>query len=444
MQTHTFDTVVIGSGTSAYFAITALNKAGRKVAVVDELPYGGTCALRGCQPKKYLVANAEAVAMAGQLSGIGLTEPPTTDWAALQKLKNEFLDGVPDGEVKEFNELGVATFFGSATLVGPDEVEVGGDRLKADHIVLATGAVPRASGIPGGAFAHDSEYFLNQAELPARIVFIGGGYISFEFAHVATRAGSTATILHRGERPLQGFDPDMVDVVVAAADVNLILNESAARIERNGAGYRVHGTSGGTYDADLVIEAIGRVPNLSVLDGGHGNVDHTPRGVTVNDTLQSVSNPRVYAIGDCADSGAMLAPVADEQGKVAARNILTGDPQPMDYSVVPSSVFTIPNLATVGLTEAQAKEQGIDFRVNTGSTAGWPSSKRIGEKHGGYKVLVNNADDTIVGAHLARHNASEVINIFALAIKFGITAADLGEFLWTYPTYTSDLKYMVR
>ena len=198
------------------------------------------------------------------------------------------------------------------------------------------------------------------------------------------------------------------------------------------------------YETDLIIEATGRIPNLSILDGSHGNVEHTPRGVTVNAHLQSVSNPRVYAIGDCAASGAMLAPVADEEGKVAAHNILGTTPRPVDYSVVPSAVFTIPTLATVGLTESEASQQGLDFRVKTGSSSGWPSSKRIGEKHAGYKILISNTDDTIIGAHLARHNASEVINIFALAIKYGIKATDLAEFLWAYPTYTSDLKSMVR
>ena len=125
MQKQEFDTVVVGSGTAAYFCITALNKAGQQVAVVDERPYGGTCALRGCQPKKYLVANAEAVAMASELEGIGLTEAPKNDWPALQKLKNDFLNGIPEGEVDEFKAAGIATFAGKAQLVGPNEVAVG-------------------------------------------------------------------------------------------------------------------------------------------------------------------------------------------------------------------------------------------------------------------------------------------------------------------------------
>ncbi|MCH6256543.1 NAD(P)/FAD-dependent oxidoreductase [Puniceicoccaceae bacterium K14] len=442
-----FDTIVIGSGTSAYYCIDALNKAGQKVAVIDARPYGGTCALRGCQPKKYLVANAEAVSMARDLHSKGISEVPRTDWTALQALKNEFLDGKSEGEVKDYKEAGVATFFGTAKLIGPDEVQVGDERLKAKHIVLATGATPRRSKFPGSEYTEDSEYFLNQPELAKRIIFIGGGYISFEFAHVAAQAGSQVRILHRSASPLKTFEPEMVDIVLESSEamgIETELNDEPVKIEKNGSAFRLHTKQGKCFDADLIIEATGRTPNLSALEGNQGNVEHTSRGITVNAFLQSVSNPNVYAIGDCAASGTMLATIADEEGKTAGCNILADTPQPIDYSVVPSAAFTIPALASVGLSESQAQEQGLDVRINSGTTTGWPSSKRIGEKHAGYKVIINNKDNTIVGAHLARHNAAEVINIFGLAIKFGIRANELAEFLWAYPTYTSDLKYMVK
>lgn len=447
MATQSFDTIVIGSGTSAYYCINALKEAGQKIAVVDERPYGGTCALRGCQPKKYLVANAEARAMAGHLENTGLTAAPQTDWPALQALKNEFLDGISEGEVEDFEKAGIANFFGKATLSGLNSVDVNGERLEAKHIVLATGATPRKSDIPGAENARDSEHFLNLPALPKRILFVGGGYISFEFAHVANQAGAEVTILHRSERPLKTFDPDNVDTLLEASKasgINIVLNESPTQIEAIGESYRVSGETGAQYEADLVIEASGRLPNLSVLAGDHGKVKHSSRGVEVNEFLQSVSNPNVYAIGDCADSSFQLATVADEEGKVAGANIVSGNHRTPDLDVVPTAVFTIPNLAAVGLTEAQAIEQGIPYRVNKGSTTGWPSSKRIGEKHSAYKVLINTDDNTIVGAHLARHNASEVINLFALAIKHGIKAAQLAEFPWAYPTYSSDLKYMVK
>lgn len=442
-----FDVIIIGSGTSAYYCASGLLSAGKKVAIVDERPFGGTCALRGCQPKKYLVANAEAVAGARHLKGKGIDGEVTTNWAALQDLKNEFLNGKPEAEEKEWLEKGVATFRSRAVLQGERKVTLtDGTELTAEVIVLATGSTSRRTDIPGKELIQTSDEFLELAELPKRVLFIGGGYISFEFAHVAAHAGAEVKILHRSARPLKGFDSDMVDIVLEAGQesgVELILNESPVSVEKVNGGLKVTTSSGGSFLTDVIIEATGRVPNLGCLEGAHGKVDHSGRGVTVNEFLQSTSNPHVYAIGDCSASGPMLATVADEAGKVAAQNILEGNTSAFDFGVLPSAAFTIPSLATVGLTTEQATEQGFDFRVNHGSTVGWPSSKRTGDRFGGYKVIIDNSNDRILGAHLARHNAGEVINIFALAVKYGIPAKDLGSFMWAYPTSTSDLKYMV-
>ena len=448
MNHQEFDTVVIGSGTSAYYAVAGLNEAGRRVAIVDERPYGGTCALRGCQPKKYLVSNSEAVAMASHLVGRGIVAGPKTDWQSLQALKNAFLDGRSEAEVKDWQEAGVTTFHGRAVMSGEDEVTVGHDRLRAQHIVLATGSTPLRSEIPGAEHIRDSEHFLNLPDLPSRIVFIGGGYISFEFAHVAIHVGAEKiTILHRSSRPLKAFDQDIVKVVLKASEVEgikVVLNESPRSVESAENGLILQGSKGAVYESDLIIAATGRVPNLSVLKGGYGKVESSLRGVIVNEFLQSVSNPGVYAVGDCAATKYMLAPVADEEGKTAARNILEGNIKTIDYSVVPSVVFTIPSIGSVGLTEEQAKQQALDFRVNQGMTTHWPSSKRIGEEHGTYKILIDNQTNEILGAHIARHNSCEAINVLALAMKHKITASELAEFMWAYPTITSDLKYMVK
>ena len=447
MSEHSFDVAIVGSGTSAYYAASSLNGAGKRVAMIDARPFGGTCALRGCQPKKYLVCNAEAVAMADHLVGQGIATAPRTDWTALQALKNAFLERRSEKDVESWQRTGVATFHGAAVMTGSDQVTVGDDCITASHFILATGATPRRTSIAGSELVQDSEFFLNLPTLPRRIVFVGGGYISFEFAHVAIRAGAEqVTILHRSKRPLKAFDQEIVKIVLAASEaagIRVVLEESPTSVETTGDALAVNGASGAIYETDLVIEAVGRLPNLSVLEGGAGNVEHSSRGIAVNAYLQSVSNPLVYAVGDCADTPYQLAPMADEEGKAAAQNIVEGNVRQVDYSVVPSTVFTIPSIGSVGLTEDQAREMQCDFRVNRGTTIAWPSSKRIGEEHAGYKILIDNQSDEIIGAHLARHNASEVINVLALAMKFGIKAADLAEFPWAYPTLTSDLKYMV-
>ncbi len=442
-----FDTIVIGSGSSAYFCLSRLLEAGQEVAIIDERPYGGTCALRGCQPKKYLVANAEAIAMTRHLSELGVTGDTKTDWQALQASKNAFLSGRSEEELEDWQQQGVTTFTERGVMTGEDEVTVGDQVLKAKHIVLATGATPRRTTMPGDEHLKTSEDFLELPDLPNRILFVGGGYISFEFANVAAYAGAEVTILHRSKQPLKTFEPDMVKIILeanAAEGIRIVLEESPTAVERTDSGLRLQGSSGEAYESDLIVEATGRVPNVTAVANEACGVAYSSRGITVNEYMQSTTNPNVYAIGDCAASGAMLAPVADEEGKVAGQNIIEENVRKIDYSVVPSAVFTIPNLGSVGLTEAQANEKGLDFRINQGSTQGWASSKRIGEQHGGYKILIDNKSNQLIGAHLARHNASEVINVFALAMKHGISADHLAEFMWAYPTSVSDLKYMVR
>ena len=442
-----FDAIVVGSGTSAAYVLQGLLAAGRKVAVVEEGPFGGTCALRGCQPKKYLVANAEAVAQARDLLGRGIAEAPVPDWKGLQALKAEFLDGRPEAEFEDWREAGATPIRGAARMTGRQELTVEGEVLTADHIVLATGSRSRRSGIPGSEHMGTSDDFLELPAMPRRIVFLGGGYISFEFAHVAARQGARVQVLDRSERPLKLFDADMVQVVCAAGEevgIHFVPEESASAVEKCADGLVLHGSSGTAYEADAIFEAIGRVPNLSVLAGEAGEVESGPRGVTVNEYLQSTTNPHVFAVGDCAAAGAMLATVADEQGKVVARNIVEGVSHRPQSVPVPSTAFTIPNLASVGLSEEQARAEGRDFRVSRGTTTGWPSSQRIGEEHSAYKVLIDRQDDTILGAHLARHHAAETINLFALAVQHGITATTLADTLWAYPTMASDIKRMVR
>ncbi len=447
MKNNQFDTLIIGSGTSAYQVASRLNKAGQSVAIVDERPYGGTCALRGCQPKKYLVCNAEAVAMASHLVGQGIEDKPKTNWQALQSLKNKFLEGRSEAELKDWQKEGVTTFQERAKLTGPNEVQIGDHSVTAKHIVIATGATPRRAKIEGSEHIRISDDFLELESLPERITFIGGGYISFEFAHAAIHAGAKeVTIIHRSKHPLKAFDKDIVKVMLESsthAGIKIILEESPTSVSAQDGHYTIHTDKGNSYDTDFIVEATGRVPNLTALEGDLGEVTSSPKGIEVNEYMQSTSNPSVYAIGDCAATPFMLATVADDEGKKAAANILKGNHIKMDYSVVPSAVFTIPSVGSVGLTEAQAQQKGLKVKINQQASIQWPSSKRIGETHSAYKVILDEETNQIIGAHIARHNASEVINILALAMKHQIPADELKDFMWAYPTMTSDIKYML-
>ncbi len=375
---------------------------------------------------------------------------PQIAWPALMRFKKTFTEPVPQNREKGFADEGIATFHGRARFVDQTTIQVGDDTLSGRHVVIATGAKPGALGIPGEEHLITSTQFLELEQLPGRIAFVGGGYISLEFAHVAARAGAQVQIIHRGARPLEGFDPDLVARLLQATrdlGIEVRLNASVGAIERKGDHFLVRASVEKveqTFEADLVVHGAGRVPEIDDLDLERAGISWNRKGVEVNEYLQSVSNPAVYAAGDAAASGGLnLTPVAGLEGEVVASNLLEGNHRKADYTGVATVVFTIPPLASVGLTEAAAKEQGLKFRTNYAETSDWYSSRRIGLKYSGHKVLIEAGSERILGAHLLGEHAGEIINLFALAIRAGIRASDLEEVLYSYPSSSSDISYML-
>jgi glutathione reductase (NADPH) len=443
------DLVVVGTGIASAVA-SRCREAGWTVAVVDYRPFGGTCALRGCVPKKVLVSAAEAVHGARAMTGRGVRPGDVgIDWQELIRIKRGVTDPVPPRTEDGWARAGVELYHGRARFVGPTTIAVGDDRLVARHVLIAAGSMPALLPFPGREHVTTSEQFMELAQLPRRVVFVGGGYISFEFAHVAARAGAHVTIVHRGPRPLEAFDPDLVDLLVKRTrelGIDVELSTEVRGVERGGGGLTVHVARDGQarrLEADLVVHGAGRVPELEDLDLEAASVKREKRGVTVNQYLQSVSNPAVYAAGDAAASGPPLTPVASHHAQIVATNLLEGNRATPNYDGLASAVFTIPPLASAGLTEAAAREAGLRFRAEWQDTSGWLSTRRLGETTSGGKVLVDEAGGRILGAHLFGPRADEEINVFAVAIRFGIRAADLRQVLFAYPTVTSDLPYLV-
>jgi glutathione reductase (NADPH) len=443
-----YDVTVIGTGTSAYFVVNNCLAANLKVAVVDRREYGGTCAMRGCQPKKYLIAAAEAVERCRRMQGIGVRNIPQIDWPALMRSKNAFTEPIPKGTEEGFREKGARTLHGVARFTGTNSIEVDGREISAKHIVIATGAVPRPLNIPGEEYLNTSDQFLDLDQMPERVIFVGGGFISMEFAGIAAVCGAEVTLLQKGARMLTRFDQDLVEVLEDAyreAGIHIFKNACVDRIEQEGsdlvAGCIEMPDRG--FRGDLIVHGAGRIPALEDLNLEAGSIDYSPKGVTVNPYLQSVSNPSVYAIGDVAATTYQLATTADLEGEIASRNIISGNREAADVTVVPSVVFSLPPLASVGLQEVEARQSGMDIIVNRGDMTRWPSSRRIGQTHSSFKIIQAAKSGRILGAHLLGHNADEVINIFAMAVRLKLTGADLKGILWAYPTYSSDLKYMV-
>ncbi|MCP3056732.1 dihydrolipoyl dehydrogenase family protein [Aurantimonas marianensis] len=450
-MTRSFDLVVLGVGMAAVSAANKCAAAGWSVAVVDELPYGGTCALRGCDPKKMLRRGAEILDAARLMRGKGVAGDLKIDWPDLMAFKRSFTDKMPDKIESGLDRNGVSTFHGPARFVSENTIEIGGEtRLQGRHVLIATGAEPRSLEFPGAEHLIDSTRFLELASLPRRILFVGGGYISFEFAHIAARAGSAVRILQRGERPLKRFDPDLVDRLVARggeAGVAVTTGIDLNSVERSGAGYTVHVERVGQpaiFAADLVVHGAGRVPAIDRLALEAAGVTAGKGGVRVDRHLKSVSNPAVFAAGDAADTnGPPLTPVAVAEGKVAASNMLKGDHATVDYRGVPSVVFTIPELARVGMTESEAREQGRNVRVAFNDTSGWYSNLRVGETCAATKILIDADSDEILGAHLLGPDYAEIVNFCGLAMRLGLKTRDLKSMIAAYPSVGSDLGSML-
>jgi glutathione reductase (NADPH) len=444
-----YDLVAIGTGTAATVAASRCRTAGWRVAVIDHLPFGGTCALRGCDPKKVLVGAAEVIDHARRMQGKGLAGAPSIAWHDLMQFKRTFTEPVPSMMERSFAKKGIDTYHGHARFRDGRTVAVGNDELESRFIFVAAGAVPVRLGMPGEEHLISSTEFLELDELPKRIVLVGGGYIAAEFSHIAARAGAKVTIVQRAERMLMPFDADLVGWLMEGSrniGIDIHLGTQVERIEKRSSGFTVHATALGAsraFEADLVVHAAGRVPDIEGLDLAAAGVDVADGRPTLNKFLQSVSNASVYAAGDAASSGPPLTPVAAHDGHVAAENMLKGNRQQPNYRGVPSVAFSIPPIAAVGLGEDQAREQGHKFRVQKRKASDWYTARRLAEPTYGFKVLVEEGTDRVLGAHLVGPHADEVINVFALAIRNQLTTAALKDAIFAYPTGASDIGYML-
>ena len=445
----TYDLIVIGTGTAAQVAAGRVRKAGRSVAVIDHRPFGGTCALRGCDPKKMLVSGEEAVDFARRMHGRGVAGDARIDWSELIAFKRTFTDPVPKKQEEAYARQGIDAFHGTARFTAPDVVAVDGRTLKGHHILIASGARPAPLLIPGAGHAITSDAFMELEQLPERIAMIGGGYIAAEFSHIAARAGAKVTVLQRDERMLTKFDADLVGWLMEKfleIGIDVRLQSAATAIERSGNEYRVQtkssqGTS--VVVADLAVHSAGRIPDIDDLNLSAAGIAVEDGKLQLNDYLQSVSNPLVYAAGDAAEKGPPLTPVSSHDAKVVAANILEGNRHQPDYRGVPSVAFTLPPIAAVGLSEAAARHDRPNVRVNVAKVPNWYTARRVGETIYGYKTLIDEDTDRILGAHLVGPHADEVINLFGIAIRHNLTTHDLKSTMFAYPTGASDIGYML-
>ncbi|MEW5772956.1 MAG: NAD(P)/FAD-dependent oxidoreductase [Thermodesulfobacteriota bacterium] len=443
-----YDLVVIGSGAAGAGAAMAARRAGRTVAVIDKSPLGGTCGLRGCIPKKVLAAAADAVMAARCLHRKGVKGKAGLDWKALVRAKRAFLRHKPERFEARLRSLGLAVFHGAAAFTGPDTLEVAGIPLAAGRVLVASGATPAPLDIPGEEHLATSDQFLDLDRLPRRVVFAGGGFIAFEFAHVAEAAGCQCTILHRGARVLKHFDPDLAELLAAAMrgrGIAIHAESPVCRLDRDGKRLTVTACPDNLvhYPADLAVHAAGRIPDIRDMNLQAADVEASIRGVHVNEFMQSVSNPRVYAAGDCAATPLAFTPAAVHEGEVAGHNILHGNQRAVDHSGMARVVYAWPRLAAVGLGEEEARAAGLDFAVHASDTTRDFAAAHRGLPCAGHKVLVENRTGRILGAHLLAAHAEETIAVFGLAIRLGLAARDLLRASFPYPSEAHGITGML-
>jgi glutathione reductase (NADPH) len=450
MAARSFDVVILGGGNAGMGATVATREAGLKVAMIEPDLLGGTCPNRGCMPKKVLIAAAHALDEIERAKAHHITVgKPSLDWAALIDREKVMIGGIPVSLGELMNRRGVEVIRDRGRFAGPNAVAVDGEVLEAQHIVIATGSKPRRLPFPGAELMITSDDVLSERTLPASVVFVGGGAIALEFSHVYSRAGAQVTILEALSRLLTNMDADAVAQLRSETErlgVAIHTGVEIQRIERAGGRFRVIYEEAGSeraIEADRVVNGAGRTADVDGLDLFAGKIASEQERIALDAHLRSTSNSAVYACGDAVATSLQLSPIATYEGRIVSRNIVDGPKHTPDYASIPACVFTVPALASVGLTQAAAEEKGIAVRVEFNDMRDWLSGRTYAETAAWAKVLIDKQTDRVIGAHILGHSGEELIHLFALAMKHGITAGDIKELIYGFPTFSADIKSML-
>ena len=445
-----FDVIILGTGNAGMAAAGLAREAGKTVAMVESGDVGGTCALRGCVPKKVLVAAAQILDSISRANTHHIkVQAPKLDWPALIAREQGFTKGVPDEFKGSLERRGIILIEGEARFVGRNEIVVGDAQYSADKIVIATGSITLTLPIPGWEHTITSDDILTLSDQPDSLTFIGGGVIAMEFSHVFARAGTQVTILEAMPQLLPRMDKDVVDRLREESErlgIEFVTGVQINEIAPDGDQFVVrYEKDGETLEnrASQIANGTGRVPNVAGLDLDAGGIDHDKGRIAVSEHLSSLSNPSVYVAGDALWNTAQLSPVATYEGRIVGHNLLHGDSQTPDYASIPSAIYTVPAMASVGMSVAEAEKSGLDFDVKINDMTSWRSARTYAETAAFAKVLVEKSTGRILGAHLLGHGAEEVIHLFATAMKTGLSSSDLASNVFAYPTFSSDLKYLV-
>lgn len=447
-MTYEFDLFVIGAGSGGVRASRFAAGFGAKVAVAESRYLGGTCVNVGCVPKKlmsYAAHCSEDIELANSYGWNASTQG--FDWPTLIENKNREIGRLNDIYGRLLENSGVTLLNGHARITGPHRVEVNGKVHTARHILLATGGWPVLPDIPGKEFMTDSNQVFFLEQQPQRVLVIGGGYIALEFASIFNGLGSETHVSYRGDLFLRHFDHDIREHMrdsMTAKGIKLHFNSEVQSIEKTGNKNELKVTlkEGSSLLVDCVFCAIGRRPMLDNLGLENVNIDLDEQGLIKVNTEYETSEPGILAIGDLI-AGPQLTPVALAEGMAVARRLFRQEEyKPVSYENIATAVFTLPNIATVGMSEEQAKAAGYDVSVFSSSFRPMKLSFSDSTERIFMKLVVDRATDKVLGCHMVGPDAGELIQGLAVALKAGATKAVFDDTIGIHPTAAEEFVTM--
>lgn len=448
MSEYDFDMITIGAGSGGVAASRRAGSYGARVAICEESRVGGTCVVRGCVPKKLLVYGAHFAHDMEDAQGYGWSVPPRAfDWSRLIAAKDKEVDRLNGIYIRMLRDAGVTLLEGRARLVDAHSVEIDGRVRTAAYVLVATGSRPALPAVRGIEHAITSNEALSLPKLPERVAIVGGGYIGVEFAGIFNALGSKVTMVIRGDTVLRGFDDDIRGALTAELRKKGIEVRSESfieDIEKKGDALSLMTRVGETFEVDAVMYATGRTPNTQGIGLEEAGVTLDAAGaVVVDEGSRSASVPSVFAVGDCTNR-INLTPVAIAEGRAVAETLFNNRPTIMSHTNVPSAVFSQPPVATVGLSERQARSRPDAGPVDVYVTSFRPMKHTLTgrDERTMMKLVVDRTSGRVLGCHMVGVDAPEIIQGLAIAVRCGATKEQFDTTIGIHPSAAEEFVTM--